>query len=171
MASLVAAMLNVSILMPSIIKGERNSKGGHMKKVRQHEDNDLVGMPSSSRQSNRRKRHKRDFQDGTNTKKITPKAFVHKVKDKKTSKISPASLVGFAKDRTSAVVIGAPPSLSSNVETPFITSVIHGDDIVCRATRDSLDELRKRTIRVLKKNTLTKRVGWMTDTIALAVSC
>jgi len=167
--SLAAAMLNGNIPLPPVRRKRRRRQGGHRKKERQRDDQNLT-LPSSSQKSERKNKYKEDCQDSDDNKKVTSKKFVQNGKDQEKSKISPALLQGFAKGRTSGVVIGAPPSLSSNVETPFITSVIHGDDIVCRVTKNSLDKLRERTIRLLEKNVLTKRVGWVADTITLAMS-
>jgi len=158
-ASLAAAMLNGSIPLPPVVraKRKRKKKVGHKKKVRQFDNQSL--SPSSSQNNG---------DDGKDA--VTSKASLQKEEDSGKAKSCLTSLQGFGKGRISAVVIGAPPSLSSNVETPFITSVIHGDDIVCRVTKDSLDKLRRRTSRLWKKNILTKRVSWMTDTLNLAVS-
>lgn len=80
------------------------------------------------------------------------------------------SLHGAGKLRTSCVTLGAPPSISANIKASYITSIIHGDDIICRSTRDSLDRLRQRVKRLQKGNVLTKQVGWMTDALSLTVS-
>jgi len=80
------------------------------------------------------------------------------------------NLHGFGKSRTSAVVFGAPPCISANIKASYITSIIHGDDIICRTTKHSLDRLRERTARTLKGNAITKQVGWMTDTLSLTLS-
>jgi len=181
--SLAAAMLNGNIPMPPpvVAVARRKRKGHtdpHRKKVRRRpHDDPKTGSPSSpsGKSKTRRTKHKGEDQrndDDTDGTVTSSNEFVPKGNDDqgKSKRSTTLSLHGFAKGRTSAVVIGAPPSLSSNVEVPFITSVIHGDDVVCRATKDSLDTLRKRTIRTLKKNSLTKRVGWMADTINLAVS-
>jgi hypothetical protein len=80
------------------------------------------------------------------------------------------SLHGIGSGRTSAMALGAPPSLSANIKAGFITSVIHGDDIVCRLCKTTLDRLRKRSIRILKGGLFTKNIGWMTDTFSLTVS-
>ena len=80
------------------------------------------------------------------------------------------TLHGVGKLRTSCVTLGAPPSISANIGASYITSIIHGDDIICRSTRDSLDRLRHRVNRLQEGNILTKQVGWMTDAISLTVS-
>jgi len=162
--SLAAAMLNGSIPMPppAVAKRKRNGHTGHRKKLRQQQHD--------QKSKKRRTKYKGEDQGNDNDTDGTVTSSSGNDDQGESKRSITSSLQGFAKGRTSAVVIGAPPSLSSNVEVPFITSVIHGDDVVCRTTKDSLDTLRKRTIRTLKKNSLTKRVGWMTDTINLAVS-
>jgi len=79
-------------------------------------------------------------------------------------------LNGFGAGRASAVAIGAPPSISANIKASFITSVICGDDLVSRASKASLDRLRKRAKKRLEGGLLTKQVGWMTDTLSLTMS-
>jgi hypothetical protein len=80
-------------------------------------------------------------------------------------------LQGLGKDRTSAVTLGAPPSVSANVETDFVTSILYGDDIVCRASKDSIDRFIERTTRALKyKGILGSQMNKMRDTISLATS-
>mmetsp|Transcript_42284 Transcript_42284/g.51499 ORF Transcript_42284/g.51499 Transcript_42284/m.51499 type:complete len:526 (-) Transcript_42284:38-1615(-) len=72
--------------------------------------------------------------------------------------------------RSSAVTLGSPPCLSSNVKATFITSLIHGDDIIPRTSRDTLDRLTQRLEKTLKANLLTKRIGWVGDAVSLTVN-
>ena len=82
----------------------------------------------------------------------------------------PLSLLsGFGRGRTSALAIGPPPVLSGNIRAVFVTSIIHGDDIISRATKGSIDRLCDRVENVLKRNVLTKNVMWMADTVSLTV--
>jgi hypothetical protein len=83
---------------------------------------------------------------------------------------SPSSLNGSGRARTSALCLGPPPCLSSNVNTPFITSIIHGDDVVCRTSRDTIDSLCDRTRRTIKGGILGRSVGWMSQAVKLTVS-
>ncbi len=85
-------------------------------------------------------------------------------------KCAVASLTGSGRGRASALCLGAPPCLSSNIRAPFITSVIHGDDIVCRTTRASIDNLCDRTIRSIKGGLLGRSVGWVSGAVSLTVS-
>lgn len=77
---------------------------------------------------------------------------------------------GSGRARTSALCLGPPPCLSSNVDTPFITSIIHGDDVVCRTSRDTIDSLCHRTRRTIKGGVLGRSAGWMSQAIKLTVS-
>jgi hypothetical protein len=79
-------------------------------------------------------------------------------------------LNGSGRDRTSALCLGPPPCISSNVNTPFITSIIHGDDVVCRTSRDTIDSLCDRTRRTIKGGILGRSVGWMSQAVKLTVS-
>jgi len=81
-----------------------------------------------------------------------------------------AKIHGFGVGRASAVALGAPPSISANIKAAFVTSVICGDDIVCRATQKSMERLRQRTTRRLEGGVLMKQVGWMTDALSLTLS-
>jgi len=78
---------------------------------------------------------------------------------------------GWGRGRTSAVVLGAPPSVSANVPTDtLVTSIVYGDDWVCRTTDASLKRLLARVQPILKrrKSVLTKRVALFGDTVKLA---
>jgi hypothetical protein len=79
-------------------------------------------------------------------------------------------LAGFGRGRSSAVVLGAPPCISGNVKASFVKSIIYGDDIVCRTTHESLQNLCERTKRALKGGILGRRIGWMSDVVSLTVS-
>jgi hypothetical protein len=79
-------------------------------------------------------------------------------------------LHGFGMGRASAVALGAPPSISANIKAAFVTSVICGDDIVCRASQQSMERLRQRTTKRLEGGVLMKQVGWMTDALSLTLS-
>lgn len=78
---------------------------------------------------------------------------------------------GWGRGRTSAVVLGAPPSVSANVPTDtLVTSIIYGDDWVSRTTDASLQRLIARVQPILKrrKSVLTKQAALFTDTVKLA---
>ena len=81
------------------------------------------------------------------------------------------SLSGLGRGRTSAVTLGTPPCFSANVQSEFIISILYGDDIVCRSTKESLDRFLERTRRSLKQKWIIGRqMNWMSDTISLATS-
>ncbi|KAL7538710.1 hypothetical protein ACHAXR_012832 [Thalassiosira sp. AJA248-18] len=83
---------------------------------------------------------------------------------------SPSSLSGSSRARTSALCLGPPPCLSSNLQSPFVTSVIHGDDIVCRTSHVTIDHLCDRVRRSIKGGLLGRSVGWMSEAVSLTVS-
>jgi len=79
-------------------------------------------------------------------------------------------LNGLGRARCSALSLGAPPCLSSNVIAGFCTSFIYGDDIVCRTTEDSINRLVKRIEKNLHGGFFGKKLGWMSDTLSLTAS-
>jgi hypothetical protein len=79
-------------------------------------------------------------------------------------------LNGLGRARSSALTLGAPPCLSSNVLAAFCTSFIYGDDIVCRTTPDSMDRLCGRMQRSIGGGFIGRNIGWMSDTVSLTVS-
>ncbi|KAL7547879.1 hypothetical protein ACHAWF_011144 [Thalassiosira exigua] len=81
-----------------------------------------------------------------------------------------ASICGSGHGRTSAICLGPPPCFSTNLESHFITSVIHGDDVVCRTTHGTIDHLCDRTRRSIKGGLLGRSVGWMSEAVSLTVS-
>lgn len=81
-----------------------------------------------------------------------------------------SQLSGYARGRSSAFVLGPPPSLSPNVKAAYITSVIHGDDVVCRASHDSLERLCGRVRKSLKSNFLTKHVSLLGDAVSFSMT-
>lgn len=89
-----------------------------------------------------------------------------------TNTISTLSISGYAQGRTSAVALGPPPCLSPNIKASYITSVIHGDDIVSRTTHQSITKLLERTQKAMKLGFLGQTVGWVsvTDAVSLTVN-
>lgn len=85
-----------------------------------------------------------------------------------TEEIQPLS--GLGRARSSAMTLGAPPCLSSNVLAAFCTSFLYGDDVVVRATSDSIDRLCDRIQRNLKGGFVGRNIGWVSDTLSLTVS-
>lgn len=79
-------------------------------------------------------------------------------------------LSGFGRARSSAMTLGAPPCLSGNVLAAFCTSFLYGDDVVVRATSDSIGRLYDRIQRNVKGGFVGRNIGWMSDTLSLTVS-
>ena len=78
---------------------------------------------------------------------------------------------GWGRGRTSAVVLGSPPSVSANVPADaLITNIVYGDDWVSRATDTSLQRLLSRVQPILKrrKSLFTKQAALLSDTLKLA---
>jgi hypothetical protein len=84
--------------------------------------------------------------------------------------VVPLQLLG--KGRTSALTLGAPPCMSSNVQADHVISIVYGDDIVCRASYQTLQRLVDRTQKSLKKSSIIglKQVGWVSDTFSMAAA-
>ncbi len=76
---------------------------------------------------------------------------------------------GFARDRVSALCLGCPPCMAG-IDVDFVTSIINGDDIVCRCSHSTLQRLYARTERSIKGGVLGKGVGWMSDAARLTVT-
>ena len=76
---------------------------------------------------------------------------------------------GFARDRVSALCLGCPPCMSG-IEVDFVTSIINGDDVVCRSSYNTLQRLYGRTERSIKGGILGKGVGLMGDAARLTVT-
>jgi len=83
---------------------------------------------------------------------------------------SEPSLLGFATRRVSAVSLGGPPCISTNVQASYILSILFGDDVVCRLSKKSLDRLTKRTQRALKWKGVMSKVNQMRNTVSMAAS-
>ncbi len=146
-ASLCSLMLDGSIPMPKKKHHrQRHSKQQHHR--RHHHDHEQDDTSTTTK----RKKSKSSSSSSLSTKDTTTK------------------LHGFGKSRSSALTLGAPPSISSNIKASYITSILYGDDIICRTTKQSLDQLRLRIQKIEKRNIITKQVGWMTDALSLTVS-
>jgi len=91
-----------------------------------------------------------------------------KMENSTTPEIIPLS--GLARARSSAITLGAPPCLSSNVLAAYCTSFLYGDDVVVRTTSDSVNRLCDRVKRNLKSGFVGRNIGWMSDTLTLTVS-
>lgn len=101
--------------------------------------------------------------------KATKKQLVEDKTNHTEVEITPL-LQGLGKGRSSANTLGAPPSISANVKTDFVTSILYGDDIVGRACSESMERFYQRTRKALKKGLFTRQLNRMTDTLSLATS-
>jgi hypothetical protein len=116
-------------------------------------------MPSDKKKHRQKKKEKLATELETNTTDI---------KDANSTTIS---IQGLGKDRSSAVTLGAPPCVSANVQADFVISVLYGDDVVCRSSKESIDRFLQRTRKALKTGGIMGRqMNWMSDTISLATS-
>ena len=87
------------------------------------------------------------------------------------NEIDVTTIQGLGSGRVSAMVLGTPPCLSPNVDIPFVKSILYGDDIIGRASPDSLDRFYKRTRRAMQqKNVIGKKLNWMSDAASMATS-
>eukprot|EP00977_Amphora_coffeiformis_P029848 scaffold43062_cov206-Amphora_coffeaeformis.AAC.4 len=107
-------------------------------------------------------------------KKITKQSHGTKMTDETKEDASNTTTIfgaGWGRGRTSAVVLGAPPSVSANVPADtLVTSIVYGDDWVSRTTDTSLKRLLARVQPILKRrrSLLTKRVALFGDMVKLA---
>lgn len=91
--------------------------------------------------------------------------------DDDTNRTEVIPLQGLGKGRTSAVTLGGPPCLSANVQADFVKSILYGDDVVARSSKESIDRFLSRTRSALKKaGLLGRQVSRVTDTISLATA-
>lgn len=79
-------------------------------------------------------------------------------------------LSGLGRARCSSMTLGAPPCLSSNVLAAFCTSILYGDDVICRASKESIERLYERIERTLSSGFMGRNIGWMSDTLSMTVS-
>ena len=105
--------------------------------------------------------------DGAITSPVVKKSSQSDEEDETTTQ---SKQVGIPQGLSSAFCLGPPPCISSNVQAPFITSIIHGDDIICRTSQATLQHLYERTQSSIKGGILGRSVGWMTDAVSLTVS-
>jgi hypothetical protein len=107
---------------------------------------------------------------------MPPKTSTRKRRSQKVKQLDmeEASLLcGYARRRTSAVTLGAPPCISANVHTECITSILYGDDVVCRTTKQSLNRFLKRVRKTCERGKgglVGRQLSRMTDTLSLAAT-
>lgn len=81
---------------------------------------------------------------------------------------NPASFQSLAKGRVSCFTLGAPPCMSPNVHCDFVTSMVFGDDLVCRTSPASIERLVERTRKALGRGTVARQLNRWVDTVSLA---
>lgn len=152
-ANLAATILDGSIPMPK--------KKGSKKKSGKRKRNRKSKTPEHSEEEDPEISRKSDS-DGSSS--------VDAEANEEEEVIPLAPLNGLGRARSSAMTLGSPPCLSSNVLAAFCTSFIYGDDIICRTTEDSISRLEKRIERTVHGGFIGKKLGWMSDTMSLTVS-
>ena len=77
-----------------------------------------------------------------------------------------APILGLYHDRVRCITLASPPCISRTVVPRFITSLICGDDIICRAHHDSLKYMKRRILSSLK--TSSSLIGFIPGSTFLA---
>jgi len=159
-AAIAANILDGSLPMPSIAE---KSKGRIIKSTKteetKHELNDKIDKQSTENDDEATKSED-DENAQTN----------NKTQSSSKTNQTPTKWSGYARARSSALCLGPPPCLSPNLKSAFVTSIIHGDDIVCRTTRTTIQTLCERTQKSIHGGLLTRSVGWMSDAVSLTIS-
>lgn len=132
-------------------------------------------MPSDIIDKQHRKKGKRRGRSPKSSKTAVPKEnmaeyIINNDNTTATSTLSLEDINGFGRGRTSALLLGPPPCLSSNVRAAFVTTIMYGDDIIPRATQDSFNRLCQRVSRHMKGGMLGKRIGLLSDAVSLTMS-
>jgi len=146
-AALAATMLDGTLPIPPESsrkrkRGKRKAKKSSMRQDNGDDDND--SSSNADKKSNRR--------------------------DSEQEEVGPVPLEGLGRGRCSAMLLGPPPCLSANVKAAFVKSIVFGDDVICRTTKESIDRLCNRVERGLKGGIFGRQLGWMSDTFSLTVS-
>lgn len=82
----------------------------------------------------------------------------------KKAKISFEPYSGIYNKRVSCLALGPPPCISRIVVPRFITSIICGDDIIPRASFDSIEHMKERSWKALEAGAGKSALGWMINT-------
>ncbi|CAJ1966913.1 unnamed protein product [Cylindrotheca closterium] len=164
-ASLAATILDGSIPMP---KGKVSSDNAN---------------PSSSKRKSSTKRQNKKMEDEADIDVKEAAADAKKSESGEEDKdendegqenpidpIMSEPLNGLGRARSSALSLGAPPSLSGNVVAAYCTSFIYGDDIVSRTTHETLDHLRGRVEKTVHGGFLGQNLGLVSDTLSLTMA-
>jgi hypothetical protein len=145
-ASLAGSILHGSIPMPP----KSGTKGTKIRKNRLADD---VAVPPKNESS-------------------APTSPVNGTADASEEAPPPPPLQGLGAGRTSVLTLGAPPCMSPNIPADYITSIVYGDDVVCRASHSALLRLVDRTRRNLgtKGGSIGRSIHWVSDALSLAAS-
>ena len=150
-ASLAAAILDGSLPMPKSASSKKKQGKGSAKKL---QDSNDEPSPTATRIPDGGEDDQRD-----NTARGTNETVVP---------LEP--LNGLGRARSSALSLGGPPCLSSNVVAAFCTSFMYGDDIICRTTTESIQRLCERLDKNINGGMVGRNMGWVTDTLSLTMS-
>ena len=71
---------------------------------------------------------------------------------------------GVYNKRVSCMALGPPPCISRIIVPRFITSIICGDDIIPRASFDSIEHMKERSWKALEAGAGKGALGWMMNT-------
>ena len=159
-ASLAACILDGVIPMPKV-RTKKKARNKRKKKItktattNEEEEENTPIIPDKNNAINSKEDKMNSDEDG---------------EDEEEEVVPLKPLNGLGRGRSSALTLGAPPCLSSNVLGAFCTSFVYGDDIVCRTTEDSISRLVKRIERNLHGGYVGRKLGWMSDTLSLTVS-
>jgi hypothetical protein len=167
-ASLAATMLDGSLPLPQVKSKEKTKspspkKKKTGKKTSTHNDKEDAPLPSENGIATTTLQKSLDEPSADSGSDETDATAVE-------DDVLPLEpLNGLGRARSSALSLGAPPCLSSNVVAAYCTSFLYGDDIVCRTTSDSMARLVERVQKKLQGGMIGRNLGWMTDTLSLAV--
>ena len=143
-ASLAATMLDGALPLP-----QKKKKGRRRDKKHKEDDEETIITPETST----------DVSNSDNANQAQAEDAIV---------LEP--LNGLGRARSSAIALGPPPCLSSNVLAAYCTSFLYGDDIICRTTRDSIDSVCSRIQRSISGGIIGRNLGWVSDTVFLTVS-
>jgi hypothetical protein len=130
----------------------------------------LLGDKKQKKKQRQKRRSKTTKVQPTNGENgLSNNSTVSKVDEKQEEEEAP--LQGLCRRRVSAIALGGPPCFSANVAASYVTSILYGDDIICRTSPDSMSRLLDRTRRALQHSSfIGKRLNWLTDTASLAMT-
>jgi hypothetical protein len=86
------------------------------------------------------------------------------VNAQKKAKVTFEQYNGLYNKRVSCIALGPPPCISRIVVPRFITSIICGDDIIPRASFDSIEHMKERSWKALEAGAGKGAIGWMMNT-------